>query len=98
MPTLTLPSREATLAYDTAGERWPAILLVQGAAFVGEGWRPQIDDLARDHRVAWLDNRGIGGSAPFAGPVSVEAMADDCLALLDHLGWTTAHLVGHSLG
>lgn len=98
MPLLSLPDRSATLAFDTAGQRGPRILLVQGAACVGEGWRPQIDDLARDHRLAWLDNRGIGGSVPLQGPVRVESMADDCLALLDHLGWERAHLVGHSLG
>lgn len=98
MPRLSLPDRSATLAFDTAGERGPRIVLVQGAACIGEGWRPQIDELARDHRVAWLDNRGIGGSVPLQGPVSVEAMAGDCVALLDHLGWERAHLVGHSLG
>lgn len=98
MPIFSRSDPAVDLAYETAGARGPRVLLVQGTGCVGEGWRPQIDDLVRDHRVAWLDNRGIGGSAPFAGPVSVEAMADDCLALLDHLGWASAHLVGHSLG
>ncbi|MEZ4451137.1 MAG: alpha/beta fold hydrolase [Nannocystaceae bacterium] len=98
MPIFTRPDRSATLAYETAGERGPRVLLVQGTGCVGRGWRPQIDGLAGDHRLAWHDNRGIGGSLPLQGPVSVRTMAEDCLALLDHLGWERAHLVGHSLG
>jgi pimeloyl-ACP methyl ester carboxylesterase len=72
--------------------------MVQGVGCVGEGWRPQIGDLSRDHQVAWLDNRGIGASAPFRGTVSVEEMAQDCRQLLDHMGWNRVHLVGHSMG
>lgn len=96
MPKLTLP--EVTLAYEEAGQTGPTVLLVQGTGCLGQGWRPQIDDLCRDHRVIWFDNRGIGGSQPLAGPVSVEHMADDCWRLLDHLRVERAHIVGHSLG
>lgn len=105
MPLLNLrndPSSQntqsTTIAYDHAGTSGPCVLLVQGAGCVGEGWRPQIDDLARDHQVAWLDNRGIGGSVPLSGPVSVEEMARDAQALSAHLGWRRVHLVGHSMG
>lgn len=98
MPIFNLLEGSGTLFYDRAGSRGPRVLLVQGVGCVGEGWRPQIDDLARDHQVAWLDNRGIGGSVPFGGAVTVEEMARDCQRLLDHLGWQTAHLVGHSMG
>lgn len=96
MPILRLD--DASLSYGQAGDHGPPVLLVQGVGCVGEGWRPQIDDLARDHRVAWLDNRGIGGSLPCAGPVTIEAMGQDLRRLLDHLGWQRAHAVGHSMG
>lgn len=89
---------DVTLAYEQAGQSGPTVLLVQGTGCLGQGWRPQIDDLSRDHRVIWFDNRGIGGSQPLSGPVSVEHMAEDCWQLLDHLGVERAHLVGHSLG
>ena len=99
MPLLHLRNgHDTTLAYDRAGSSGPCVLLVQGAGCVGEGWRPQIDDLAKDHQVAWLDNRGIGGSIPLGGPVSVEEMARDAQALSAHLGWHRVHLIGHSLG
>ncbi len=96
MPMLKL--EDADISYETAGERGPCLLLVQGAGAVGEGWRPQIDGLLTDHRLAWLDNRGIGGSTPLKGPVTISSMANDCLALLRHLGWERVHLIGHSMG
>lgn len=93
-----LPLAEVTLSYGCAGTHGPRVLMVQGVGCVGEGWRPQIEDLARDHQVAWLDNRGIGGSLPLSGAVTIEAMARDCQHLIRHLGWDRVHLVGHSMG
>ncbi|MBL9003236.1 MAG: alpha/beta hydrolase [Myxococcales bacterium] len=94
----TLQRTDTALAYEQAGQTGPHVLLVQGAGCVGNGWRPQIDDLVRDHRVIWFDNRGIGASVPLRGPVTVAAMAQDCLHLLDQLGVERIHAVGHSLG
>src|SRR5262249_50378142 len=39
-----------------------------------------------DCRVIAPDLRGFGGTSPFAGPPSLEQMADDVAALLDALG------------
>ena len=52
------------------------------------------------HRVVAIDNRGHGGSAK---PHDVEAyhtsaMARDAVNLLDHLGLSTAHVMGYSMG
>lgn len=96
MPMLT--TRGGRLFYDTAGAEGPRVLLIQGVGALGEGWRPQIAALAGDHRLAWLDNRGIGQSDGHSGEVSIQAMAEDCLDLMDHLGWERAHIVGHSMG
>lgn len=96
MPILNLP--DATLSFDRAGDAGPRLMLIQGAGAVGEGWRGIIDQLSSTHQLAWHDNRGVGGSLPLRGPISVEAMAGDTLAVLDALGWESAHLVGHSLG
>lgn len=96
MPILNLS--DATLFYDRAGELGPRALMVQGAGAVGEGWRGVVDRLSGTHQLAWHDNRGVGKSLPLRGPVSVEAMAKDSLAVMDQLGWADAHLVGHSLG
>ena len=96
MPTLNLP--DATVFFDQAGRAGPRVMLVQGAGVIGEGWRGIVNVLAADHQLAWHDNRGVGRSLPLRGPVTVEAMAQDTLAVLDQLGWEDAHLVGHSLG
>lgn len=73
------------------------VLLIQGVGVTGSGWRPQVDDLQGDHATLVLDNRGIGLS-PLTGPVTIEAMAQDALALMDAVGWADGHVVGHSMG
>ena len=47
-----------------------------------------------------FDNRGIGRSTcpELKEDYSIEKMAKDCLALMNHLNWPTAHLIGHSMG
>jgi pimeloyl-ACP methyl ester carboxylesterase len=40
----------------------------------------------------------MGRSQPAGCPITVERMAEDTLALMNGLGWDSAHLVGHSLG
>jgi pimeloyl-ACP methyl ester carboxylesterase len=74
------------------------VLLVQGVGVHGCGWRPQVDDLSRDHRCLWFDNRGIGGSTPRGTTITVPQMAEDALQILDAAGVQRAHVVGHSLG
>jgi pimeloyl-ACP methyl ester carboxylesterase len=76
-------------------------LFVMGFGFSGAAWRGQVDDLRADHDTCWYDNRGIGASS--AGPTpdgryDLPALADDAAALLDHLGWADAHIVGVSMG
>lgn len=103
MPTSGRPF-EATLdlagcpiAYRVQGAGPPAVF-IQGVGVHGDGWGPQVDGLAGQFRCLTFDNRGMGASVPAAAPVTVERMAADTLALLDHLGWESAHVVGHSLG
>ncbi|TVU44470.1 hypothetical protein EJB05_03913, partial [Eragrostis curvula] len=47
-----------------------------------------------------FDNRGAGLSSSPArrSGYTTSAMARDALALMDHLGWRRAHVVGHSMG
>ena len=72
--------------------------MIQGVGVHGEGWRPQVDGLVERHRCLWFDNRGIGLSQPVGAPIRIELLARDALALLDHEGWDSAHIVGHSMG
>jgi pimeloyl-ACP methyl ester carboxylesterase len=45
-----------------------------------------------------FDNRGIGASLPAGRPLSLEQLADDVIALMEHLAWPSAHIVAHSFG
>lgn len=95
MPELQRP--DTHLYYELAGEG-PPLLMIQGAGAVGEGWRPQVEGLRHAFTCCIFDNRGIGRSGPAPGRLSVEQMAEDTLALMDHLGWESAHVMGHSVG
>lgn len=95
MPRLALG--DVALSYEVVGDGAP-VLLIQGVGVVGEGWRPQLDGLADRYRLAAFDNRGIGASTISQEKLTVERMARDGLALMDELGWESAHVVGHSMG
>jgi len=71
------------------------LVFVHGLAFFSYDWVPVASALGRE--AACLDMRGFGDS-DWSGDYSVSAMAGDIAALLDHLGWARAILVGHSLG
>ncbi|KAK3156680.1 hypothetical protein QOZ80_2AG0110440 [Eleusine coracana subsp. coracana] len=50
--------------------------------------------------VCCFDNRGVGRSSVPAqkSQYTTAIMAMDALALMDHLGWQSAHVFGHSMG
>jgi aminoacrylate hydrolase len=85
------------LVYDVRGDG-PPVVLIHGVAVHGDGWRPQVDELAPSYRCLTFDNRGMGRSQPVGAPLTVELMAADALALMDAERWSSAHVVGHSLG
>lgn len=95
MPTIA--TTNARVQYWKTGTG-PAVVLVQGAGVIGEGWRPQIDALKDRYTVIWIDNRGIGQSVRTAGRLTVEDMAADVLAVADAERLDHFHLAGHSMG
>lgn len=84
--------------YDSTGESGPPVLLLMGFGGRGTAWGAQIEGLGRDHRLAWMDNRGIGRSDRTARDITMKQMASDAIAVLDALGWEQAHVVGVSMG
>lgn len=75
----------------------PPLVLLHGlmgfAANWGKVW-PQFTD----RPVLVLDQRGHGRSAKPATGYDPSDYARDLAALLDHLGWSRSHIVGHSMG
>lgn len=85
------------IAYRVRGSG-PPVVWIQGVGLHGDGWTLQTEALQSRYRCASFDNRGMGDSQPPGERVTVEGMAGDVLALMDHLDMASAHLVGHSLG
>jgi len=74
------------------------VVFVHGLAASKEAWGAIADRLAGHHGVLRYDLRGHGDSAPVDTPCERSHLAQDLVALLDHLGVSTAVLVGHSAG
>ena len=89
--------RGCRLTYRVQGDG-PRVLFIQGSGVHGDGWRPQVETLAKQYRCLSFDNRGMGASQPSGAAITVEQMAEDALVLMDAQGWESAHVVGHSLG
>ena len=65
----------------------------------GQGW--ELEPGLRQRVVCCvIDNRGVGRSSvpEDRQDYSMEIMADDAISVMDHLGWDTAHIMGHSMG
>jgi pimeloyl-ACP methyl ester carboxylesterase len=94
---------EVEIAFLDEGEG-EAIVLVHGFAsnatvnWVQPGWVSFLRQAGR--RVIALDNRGHGASTKLYDPAAYHSarMAEDVVALLDHLGLQRADVMGYSMG
>src|SRR5690242_17802695 len=84
--------------YEVLGEG-PPLLLISGLncdhAIL---WQSVKEELAQDYQVIMYSPRGIIPSSVPHIRYSVEMMADDASALLDHLKISSAHVLGYSMG
>lgn len=76
------------------------VLMLHGNAESGLAWYAWVPTLARHFRVIRPDMRGFGNSTPMPRdyPWSLDALAGDFCALMDHLGVRRFHLVGAKIG
>jgi 3-oxoadipate enol-lactonase len=89
----------ATIHYVVEGAGPDAVLLLMGLGGHHSEWgEPFVAELARDHRVIRMDNRGIEQSQSATSTWTMEDMAEDARAVLDALGLRRAHVVGTSMG
>jgi pimeloyl-ACP methyl ester carboxylesterase len=91
------------IAYLDEGEGDPIILVHGFASSKNVNWvyPTWVSDLKKDgRRVIALDNRGHGDSAKLydAAQYEIAIMADDVIALMDHLAIARADVMGYSLG
>jgi pimeloyl-ACP methyl ester carboxylesterase len=86
-----------SLYYEEHGSGEPLILL-HGGISAGEMFAPILPELAAGRRVITVDLQGHGHTADIERPLRPQSMADDVAALIEHLGLTSADVMGYSLG
>jgi pimeloyl-ACP methyl ester carboxylesterase len=85
------------LAYTDAGLGQPVVLL-HGYPFNRSLWNEQASALGNSYRVITPVLRGLGESVSTPGPATMNRMAQDVAALLDHLEISRAVVGGLSMG
>lgn len=83
--------------YEVSGHGEP-LLFIHGLGSSGRDWAPQVEAFQDRFMCITYDVRGHGRSDKPPGPYSVSQFAVDATGLLHHLGLSSAHLVGLSLG
>lgn len=77
----------------------PVLILSPGLGGSAGYWTPNLAALTAQYRVLLYDHRGTARSdKALPEAVTVGAMADDLLALMDALEIARAHLIGHAAG
>jgi pimeloyl-ACP methyl ester carboxylesterase len=87
----------AEIEYAVVG-RGPAVLFFHAFPLSLFMWDGQVEALAETHQVIRFDARGFGASPPGGALLTMERIADDGAALLDHLGVSQAVVGGCSMG
>ena len=86
------------LYYETHGSGRPVVLLHGGLMTIDLNFGPLLGPLAASRQVIAVELQGHGHTADTSRPMTIEALAGDVVALLDHLGIAEADLFGFSLG
>ncbi len=86
------------IEYSIDGDQGPWLVMSHSLGCTRSMWDPQMTALAHRYRVLRYDTRGHGASQAPAGPYTLEQLADDAAALMDHAGVERATWVGFSMG
>ena len=99
MTSKILPPSEdlGTVAYREQGGGDP-LVLIHGVGMQSAAWWPQMDDLARTHRVIALDMPGHGGSDPLPPGSTLADFVAWLHRVLTSMGLPRISLAGHSMG
>lgn len=84
-------------SHSTHGDGSP-LLLIAGWGQAGSFWARWLDHLPRGFRAVTIDNRETGATGQCPEGFTVDDMAADALAVMDHLGHPRFGVVGHSMG
>lgn len=84
--------------YAVDGTQGPWLVMSHSLGCDISMWDPQIPALAPGYRVLRYDTRGHGRSASTPGGYTLDQLADDAAALMDHVGIDKAVWIGFSMG
>ena len=96
MPQLMRPW--GAMHYEDHGGAGAAFLMLPGTSCDSTDWGPCLRLLSARVRPVCMDFPGHGRSAVPRGPLSLEGLSADALALAEHLRLRHVGIVGHSLG
>ena len=93
----TIQAGEISLYYEVEGRGEP-LVLIPGFGTGAWIWYRQTPVLAREFRVVTFDPRGVARTEAPEGGFTMRQLADDVAALLEALGFPSAHILGASFG
>ncbi|MEW2063376.1 amino acid adenylation domain-containing protein [Streptomyces sp. NPDC007002] len=98
-PTATATSADGSrIRYRTRGNGATALVLIHGLGCDASYWDRQLEHFADRYTVVAPDLAGHGGSGRTRQRWTVEAFAEDVVAVVEQEGLDDVVLVGHSLG
>jgi pimeloyl-ACP methyl ester carboxylesterase len=93
-----VPVNGLNMYYEIHGTGQPLVLLHGAFSAIGTSFGALLPGLARSRQVIGLELQAHGRTADIDRPLSLEQMADDTAAALQHLGIEQADLFGYSMG
>ncbi len=97
-PMPLAPAGHTELHFRMHGSGGPRIVLIMGFGAGGNEWDALVDSLSHDHKVLCFDHAGLGRSGPVVRRLDMATLVTQVLGLMDHVGWTDAHIAGLSMG
>src|SRR6516165_852062 len=92
------PVNGQKMYYEVYGSGDPVVLLHGAFMTIPSNWTGWIGELSKTRKVIAVEMQGHGRTADTKRELTVENLADDVAALLDHLKIPSADLIGYSLG
>ncbi|TIL65550.1 alpha/beta fold hydrolase [Mesorhizobium sp.] len=89
---------DVTLNYRVDGNGPEPLVCVHGVGSYLEAWSGAVSHLKDRFTILTFDLRGHGQSSRIKGRYEIDDFVHETLALADHVGFSTFHLAGFSLG
>ncbi len=96
--TGSAPVNGLKMYYEVHGSGEPVVLLHGAFMTITNNWDGWIGELSKTRKVIAVEMQGHGRTADIERDISSENLADDVVALLNHLKIPKADLIGYSMG